>query len=319
MSKEINQPLVKQILLQSDELPNIDEVESFKSEATSKLRAYEKETQDKIRKSQEQSLQRKVTQLAEPGASSWLGALPIEEQGFNLTKAEFHDALALRYNRTPKNLPSKCPCGQAFTTTHAMNCSLGGFVHARHDNIRDFECRLLKSVHNDIECEPMLRPVVNKSGYPRTAKLEDNARLDVRARGFWRDGQNAFFDVRVTNADSDSQQNATVSSVLRRHELEKKRNYNRRIMEVEHGTFTPLVFTTSGVMGHECSIYHKNLALKLSLKRNERYEEVVRYLRVKLSFLALKSTLLCLRGSRTTFKVNEVDCDFGLTLNELGL
>ena len=165
----------------------------------------------------------------------------------------------------------------------------------------------------------MLRPVINKTGYPRTAKLEDNARLDVRARGFWRDGQNAFFDVRVTNADSDSQQNATVSSVLRRHELEKKRCYNRRIMEVEHGTFTPLVFTTSGVMAHECSIYHKNLAQKLSVKKNERYEEIVRYLRVKLSFLALKSTLLCLRGSRATFKGNDVDCDFGLTLNELGL
>ena len=166
----------------------------------------------------------------------------------------------------------------------------------------------------------MTRDQQHKTGYPKTAKLEDNARLAVRARGFWRNGQNAYFDVRVTNANSDSQQNATISSVLRKHELEKKRHYNKRIMEVEHGTFTPLVFTTSGVMGHECSIYHKNLALKLSLKKNERYEVVVRYLRrVKLSFLAFKSTLLCLRGSRTTFKVNEVDCDFVLTLNELGL
>ena len=34
-------------------------------------------------------------------------------------------------------------------------------------------------------------------------------------------------------------------------------NYIRRIMEVEHGTFTPLIFTTTGVMGHECSIFHK--------------------------------------------------------------
>ena len=59
--------------------------------------------------------------------------------------------------------------------------------------------------------------------------------------------------------------------------------------------------------------------MKLSAKKNERYDEIVRYLRVKLSFLALKSTLLCLRGSRSTFKANDVDCDFGLTLNELGL
>ena len=90
-------------------------------------------------------------------------------------------------------------------------------------------------------------------------------------------------------------------------------------MEVEHGTFTPLVFTTTGVMGQECSIFHKTLAEKISLKKNERYEEVVRYLRVKFSFLALKSTLLCLRGSRSVSKANSIDCDFGLALNELGL
>ena len=90
-------------------------------------------------------------------------------------------------------------------------------------------------------------------------------------------------------------------------------------MEVEHGTFTPLVFTTTGVMGHECAIFHKTLAEKLSRKRNERYEDIVRYMRVKFSYLALKSTLLCLRGSRTIFKANEVDSDFGLALNELGL
>ena len=69
-------------------------------------------------------------------------------------------------------------------------------------------------------------------------------------------------------------------------------------MEVEHGSFTPLVFTTSGVMSHECSKFHKALAEKISQKKDERYDTIVRYLRVKLSFLALKSTLLCLRGTR---------------------
>ena len=35
-------------------------------------------------------------------------------------------------------------------------------------------------------------------------------------------------------------------AVPRKHEQEKKRQYNRRVMEVEHGSFTPLVFTTTG-------------------------------------------------------------------------
>ena len=91
-------------------------------------------------------------------------------------------------------------------------------------------------------------------------------------------------------------------------------------MEVEHGTFTPLVFTTTGVMGHECSIFHKALAEKISTKKNERYDDIMRYLRVKLSFLALKATLMCLRGSRTVKKnVEATVSDFTLALNELGL
>ena len=192
-------------------------------------------------------------------------------------------------------------------------------MNARHDNIRNLECSLLKSVVNDVECEPSLQPVINKEGYKRSAILDDDARLDIRARGFWRDGQNAYFDVRVTNADSASQQNSTLTSILRKHEQAKKRAYNKRVMEVEHGSFTPLIFTTTGVMGHECSVYHKNLAQKISEKKDEQYSEVMRYLRVKFSFLALKSTLLCLRGSRSVSKVHCVDTDFSLTLNELGL
>ena len=74
-------------------------------------------------------------------------------------------------------------------------------------------------------------------------------------------------------------------------------------------------------MSHECSIYHKALAEKMSQKQGERYEVIMRYLRVKLSFLALKSTLLCLRGSRshTTKASRTVSEDFGLALDELGL
>ena len=72
-------------------------------------------------------------------------------------------------------------------------------------------------------------------------------------------------------------------------------------------------------MGFECAKYHKYLAEKLSVKNGEKYEDVMRYLRVKLSFLALKSTLLCLRGSRSRCKNNEMGEDFAFNLNELGM
>ena len=129
------------------------------------------------------------------------------------------------------------------------------------------------------------------------------------------------FDVRGTNPDNKSQQDSSIKAILKKHESEKKRQYNRRVMEVEHGSFTPLIFTTTGVMSHECSIFHKSLAEKISTKRGERYEEVMRYLRVKFSFLALKATLLCLRGSRGRKGVNlgGKSDDFSLALNELGI
>ena len=142
--------------------------------------------------------------------------------------------------------------------------------------------------------------------------------MDIRSRGFWRQGQNAFFDVRITNADSNSKQNTSIKNVLHKHELEKKRRYNQRVMEVEHGTFTPLIFTTSGAMGHECQKYHKTLADKITRKTGERYDDIMRYMRVKISFLVLKATLLCLRGSRVVKRNDMETCeDYGLSLHEL--
>ena len=104
-----------------------------------------------VKEKQLPNLRRSLEELSEPGASSWLGSLPLKEYGFNLNKCEFQDALCLRYNKQVKNLPSKCPCGAVFNTTHALNCHKGGFINARHDAIRNFECKLLQSVCHDVE------------------------------------------------------------------------------------------------------------------------------------------------------------------------
>ena len=318
-SSQITRLLIKHIMEQSDELPDATQELIDKKTTTTEQKTAETTRATNIKSQQTAELQRTLDQFSQPGASSWLGALPIAAQGFDLNKGEFQDALCMRYLMPIRNLPSHCPCGSKFDQTHALNCMRGGFVNARHDNIRDFECKLLQSICTDVESEPHLQPIQNKSTYTASANTEDNARLDIRARGFWRRGQNAFFDVRVTNADNISQQNTRLDSVLKKHETEKKKKYNRRVMEVEHGSFTPLVFTTSGVMSHECSKFHKALAEKISTKKDERYDTIMRYLRVKLSFLSLKSTLLCLRGTRRGKGNLGSGEDFGFTLDELGL
>ena len=73
---------------------------------------------------------------------------------------------------------------------------------------------------------------------------------------------------------------------------------------------------------HECSVFHKSLAEKLSIKKNERYSETIQYIRVKLSYMALRSSLLCIRGSRSIKQVKQVSTDiedFSLVLGEMGL
>ena len=261
---------------------------------------------------------RSVEQTQQPGASSWLGALPLKSQGMNLSKEEFQDALCLRYDKNLKNLPSKCACNMDFTVTHAMNCKKGGFINARHDNIRDFDCKLLEKVCTDVESEPHLQPV-NGRRFKAQVNVSDEARADLRARGFWRPGQNGFFDLCITNAEAESQNEKTVAAVLRSKETMKKGKYNTRIMEVDQGTFTPLVLTVKGVMGHECEKFHKALAEKIARKKGERYEDIMRYIRIKISFLITKAALLCLRGTRANYKQNmDEGDDFSYKLNELG-
>ena len=148
---------------------------------------------------------------------------------------------------------------------------------------------------NDVETEPPLQPL---EGENITVFTGDEARPDVRARGFWRHGQNAYFDVRVTNANSDSQNNMTSAKVYAKHEAEKKRNYNQRIMQIEHGTFTPLVFSVNGGIAPECEKFHKHVAERISEKNGEKYNHVISWIRCKLSFLILRAALMCVSGRR---------------------
>ncbi|KAG1679035.1 hypothetical protein GQR58_013114 [Nymphon striatum] len=72
----------------------------------------------KIKKKFPANTMHAVAQAKEKGASSWLNALPLEEQGFVLNKGELRNALALPYNEIIKDLPSKCPCGETFNIDH---------------------------------------------------------------------------------------------------------------------------------------------------------------------------------------------------------
>ena len=175
--------------------------------------------------------------------------MPLIKQWFSLNKSEFRDFLCLRYGKDLKGLPSKCSCGNKYNVTHALlNCHKGGFIIIQHNEVRDFEANLLKMVYNEVECKPTLQPLSNEI----TTSLQcDNARPDIHARGFWRPGQHAFFDVKIINPNSATYSNITQEKAYKPAEHEKKRNYNDRILNVEHDTFTPLIYSINDGMGTE--------------------------------------------------------------------
>ena len=70
---------------------------------------------------------------------------------------------------------------------------------------------------------------------------------------------------------------------------------------LEHGVFTPLVFTTTGSMGKEGTTFYKRLADMLSHKQEKLYSVVMGWLRCRLSFAILRSAIMCTRGTRSSF------------------
>ena len=70
---------------------------------------------------------------------------------------------------------------------------------------------------------------------------------------------------------------------------------------MEHGTFTPLVFSATGGMADQAIVFYKCLASLLSEKRNEHYAVVMGWIRCCLSFSLFQSAIRCrLRGSRSS-------------------
>ena len=247
----------------------------------------------------------------EKGASNWLTVIPIKEMDYNLNKGEFRDAVKLRYEWEIADKPSVCVCGDTFNIDHAMICKRGGFIIQRHNELRDLEANMLNIVCNDVEVEPVLQELTGEV-LPRGANTAPDARLDIHSRGFWEKQRSAFFDVRVCHPNAESYKDLSPQQIYRQHENEKKRMYAQRVMEIEHGTFTPLVFTTTGGMSEECKRYHSRLAELIAAKKGENYSTTMSWIRAKVSFAILRSALLCLRGTRAPRRIttNLQETDF---------
>ena len=193
----------------------------------------------------------------------------------------------------------------------------GGYIIQRHNEIGDLEAEILQAVCTDVEIEPVLQEVTGEV-LPMGTNRAPDARLDIRARGFWAREQSAFSNVRVCHPNADPYKNRTPEQIYKLRENDKKRPYSSRVLEVERGTFTPLVFTTTGGMSDECQLYHSHLAELLAVKKQENYASTITWTRTRVSFTILRSALVCLRGSRskrrTTPNIQETDLELEVSV-----
>ena len=90
----------------------------------------------------------------------------------------------------------------------------------------------------------------------------------------------------------------------------------REFAKIEQGSFIPLVFNTLGGIGPAASVVYKRISSMIAEKSGQSYNSVIRLIRCKLTFSLLRSTITCLRGSRSLFSFNRLDTAADLALTE---
>ena len=107
---------------------------------------------------------------------------------------------------------------------HSLSCAKGGYPSIQHNEIKDLTANLVTEVCSNESVEPMLQPITGETFLGASANVQEGARLDIAADGFWggRVGRE-FVDICVFNPYAASNQYQQQSAVYRKHENEKKR------------------------------------------------------------------------------------------------
>ena len=68
-----------------------------------------------------------------------------------------------------------------------------GVVAQRHDGVRNLLTTFIDKICNNVEIDPRLQPLDNERFHLRSAVTSSEARLDIKAGGFWARGVTTFF------------------------------------------------------------------------------------------------------------------------------
>ena len=108
-SVKVTNPLVKQIVSQSHQLPEDSLTKLAQQEVRSeRLRELEQRAERFKEMAPRKTHERALVLAAEKGSSVWLTVIPLQDLRFNLNKRKFRDAVKLRYDWPVEDIPSTC-------------------------------------------------------------------------------------------------------------------------------------------------------------------------------------------------------------------
>ena len=214
-SIKVTTPLVEQIVSRTHQLPDDSLIKSTQ-QAVRGERAEDLEgRKERIKEVAPQKTRRAQDLATEKGSSMWLTVLPLQE--LNLKKRQFRDGIKLRYEWPIDEIISICVCGEVFTVDHTMICKRGGFIIQRHNELKDLEEELLRTVCSEVAIEPVLQDVSGEQ-LNRGCKRAQDARLDTHAGGFWEHQRSALFHVRICHPNAESYRDLEPQQIYCLHE-----------------------------------------------------------------------------------------------------
>ena len=146
-----------------------------------------------------------------------------------------------------------------------------------------------------------LAPLSGEVFSASSTNTADDDCVDVRAHGFWTRAQHAFFDIRIFQPDAASYAKKPLEKLLLQQEWQKKLEYKQRIVNLDRGIFCPLVFTTVGAVLPECAMFLQLLCGRLAHLDRMHHAQTIWYVGYRLSFVPVRGSIMCLRGSRSSY------------------
>ena len=153
-----------------------------------------------------------------------------------------------------------------FDIQYSMSCRKDGFISIQHNDLCDLTANVMSEVCKDTEIEPKLTPLYGEELQGSTSNNSNEARVDIRTRGFWEQGQQVFFNLRVFDLNTCRYRNNFQKQCHVMNEQEEKQAYNERILQFDLATFTSLGFSITRSMVRKCQ--YLRLVQLISERRN---------------------------------------------------